>query len=623
MTIKAISLDKLVPSPNNVRFDAAKDGIAALAHSIDRLGLLNNLHVTRADNGTFAVIAGGRRLAALKHLVAERKIKKTMLVSCQVIDGQQATDVSFTENLMRLPMHEADQIMAFKKLADEGKATKEIALAYCITERHVKECLKLAAVSPRLLDAFRKDEMGVDELAAFTVSDDHTAQEQVWDELPDYNRQPRTIRRLLMKERMEADDPRVTFVGLAAYKKAGGCIVRDLFQPEHKGYLTEPAIIERLVAVKLEQAAAEHATKGWKSVEIVPVLTYESLDNYARLHPANRPLTAKQQARLDALSKQHDKLVEEHEDGEDEKALQRIDDLANKIDAITNGSHYWPDEVKARASVVVGIGQDGTLRVEEGLVPKDEYRAQKRAEDKAKSSAEGSPSSGLSKPIVEKLTMHKTSALRLKLQANEDAALELLVETLLRDTFYEDAAATCLEVTVTHDRLRKGGEDVAGSLAMRAMEARHEAIRSKLPENPGDLAAWLHALETTDQLKLLAYCVSLGVSAVQKPHMNGTEAELASANSVAEAVDLDMACYWTPTVASYFGSVPKKAVLDAVSEAVSADTANNLVKLKKGALDLEAEKRLEGVRWLPSVLRTKSGKPIADAPEIPVVLAAE
>jgi len=48
----------------------------------------------------------------------------------------------------------------------------------------VLQRLKLAAVSPRLLAVYRSGEMSLEQLMAFTISDDHGAQEAVWFERP-------------------------------------------------------------------------------------------------------------------------------------------------------------------------------------------------------------------------------------------------------------------------------------------------------------------------------------------------------------------------------------------------------------------------------------------------------
>ena len=64
-----------------------------------------------------------------------------------------------------------------------------------------------------------------------------------------------------------------------------------------------------------------------------------------------------------------------------------------------------------------------------------------------------------------------------------------------------------------------------------------------------------------------------------------------------------MADWWTATAENYFGRVSKPMILSAVTEATSAQAAENLAGLKKAELAAEAEKRLADKAWLPAMLR--------------------
>jgi ParB family chromosome partitioning protein len=75
----------------------------------------------------------------------------------------------------------------------------------------VKQRLKLAAVSPKLIGLYRDGEMSLEELTAFTVTDDHPKQERVWEELPNYQRDRRSILHALREGQVSADDRRAVF----------------------------------------------------------------------------------------------------------------------------------------------------------------------------------------------------------------------------------------------------------------------------------------------------------------------------------------------------------------------------------------------------------------------------
>jgi ParB family chromosome partitioning protein len=141
-------------------------------------------------------------------VLAEKAIAKNADIPCHVRDGEDAAEISLAENIVRLPMHPADQFAAFKVLADEGRGPEEIAARFGCSPATVRQRLRLASVSPALLDIYRADQMALDQLMAFTVSDDHGAQQKTWAELPAWNRHPDTIRRILTQAHVEARDRR-------------------------------------------------------------------------------------------------------------------------------------------------------------------------------------------------------------------------------------------------------------------------------------------------------------------------------------------------------------------------------------------------------------------------------
>ena len=73
--ITSIPLIKLVPSDANVRRTVTPDtALRELAASIAAHGLLQSLVVRKHRKGKYAVVAGGRRLAAQQLLAGEGKI---------------------------------------------------------------------------------------------------------------------------------------------------------------------------------------------------------------------------------------------------------------------------------------------------------------------------------------------------------------------------------------------------------------------------------------------------------------------------------------------------------------------------------------------------------------------
>ncbi len=188
--IREIPLSRLALAPENVRKtppDAQAD--ASLKASIAALGLLENLVVRPDDPGEddaerFAVVAGGRRLKAMQELVEDKVFDADHPVPCQVRSGDaDPAELSLAENVIRIAMHPADQVVAFSKLADAGQSVSAIAARFGASERTVEQRLRLGNAAPELLDAYRADEIDLEVLKAFAVTADRERQMAVWEQV--------------------------------------------------------------------------------------------------------------------------------------------------------------------------------------------------------------------------------------------------------------------------------------------------------------------------------------------------------------------------------------------------------------------------------------------------------
>jgi ParB family chromosome partitioning protein len=606
MKIRNIALDKLVPSPANVRRTGVKLGIEELAASIHAHGLLQNLQVREGKDGTFEVVAGGRRLKALRLLAKRKKIAKTAPIPCHVLDGEDAAEISLAENVVRLPMHPADQYEAFKAMADAGRGPEEIAARFGCSPAVVKQRLKLASVSPRLLAAYRAEEMNLDQLMAFTVSDDHAAQEAAWFEQPEWNRKPSNIRRALTAAHADADDPRAVFVGMKAYVKAGGTVLRDLFDTEHEGYLTDIALLDRLVTKKLEAEEKKLRAEGWKWVEIMPEIDHARLNGMASVDPEDLPIDEEREEESQRLAAEYDALVEEYGDDPPGNIAKQLQTLSNRIDELSTPELHWNQADMARAGVVIGINGTGRLAAVRGLVkPEDAPEAEPPSEDEGIASVPAAPKL-ISDRLVEDLTAQRTAALRTVLAGNADVALTATVHAMALPLFYGHVDhESCLVVRFDSPSLRGSAEGIEDGQAAKMLAECAAIWRERLPEEAEGLWDWLAKQKTATRLDLLAFCAGSAVNAVKKPHDRSDAPRLAHADRLAVALRLDMAQWWQPSAANYFARVSKTRILEAVTEAVSPSAAENLATMKKAALVDEAEQRLSGKGWLPPVLRSQ------------------
>src|SRR5258708_7933666 len=232
--------------------------------------------------------------------------------------------------------------------------------------------MRLGAVSPLLLQIYRDDGMNLEQLMAFTITDDHARQDRVWSELS-WNKGRDMIRRLLTEGQVPAHDRRALFVGCEAYAAAGGAIVRDLFDDACGGFLADPALLDRLVAERLDAAGQEIAAEGWRWIEVHPEFNYGLASGLRRVYPVAIPLSDDEQARLDALEAEYEALSIQH-DGEGaspeiEATFERVE---AEIDGLRGREAYRAEDV-TRGGAFVSLGHDGKLRIERGFMrPEDE-----------------------------------------------------------------------------------------------------------------------------------------------------------------------------------------------------------------------------------------------------------
>ena len=601
--ITNIPLNKLTAWKGNVRKTQNKASLDELAASIKAHGLQQNL-VVRKDGENFLVVAGGRRLKALQQLAKAGDIKATFAVPCRIMQTGDATEISLAENIMREDMHPADQFEAFRKLADKGEPAADIGARFGKSETHVMKLLKLSRVSPKILKAYRAGELALEDVMAFTVTDDHAAQERVFKSLGQW-REPREIRTALTENDIAGSDKRVKFVTLKAYENAGGKIRRDLFSDNDSGiYLEDADVLDALVIEALEKQAMPIRAEGWKWVEVRPDFGYQESADYKRIHAAPVPLPAAEQKQLDSLQEKYDALSDQWNDSDDEEPPPRLDALEKRIAEIEDRDGVWTPEQLAMAGAIVSIDHQGKARIERGLVRPEDMPKKQTAKSRTagNTDADEEQPAGLSAALAESLTAQKSAALGAWLMQRPDVALAALAHALILDIHdqYRDAdTESCLEVSGVRQSLHR----VEGSKAFCEREQADETWGDCLPGNPDDLWTWCLEQPQTVLLDVLAYCTACAVNTVCQKQDNPANGKFVSGDKLAKTLGLDMNAWFTPTAENYFNRVSKPQILAALTEARNQPPAPAWEKLKKSDLAKTAEREIAGSNWLPEILR--------------------
>lgn len=622
--------------------------IPELAASILRVGLLQNLVVILAADGErYELVAGGRRLAALKLLARKKRIASEYEVPCLLVADASARTVSLTENVQREAMHPADQFEAFAALVGEGRPVEDIAADFGVTPLVVQRRLKLANVSPRLMADYRIDAVTLDQMMALAITDDHAAQESAFYDAPEWQRSPSALRERVTVREIGAGHPLARFVGLGAYTAAGGGTRRDLFADDGGGvYFADAALLERLVREKLTALAEDVRAEGWAWVEAVPHLSHADRQAFQNAPKRRREPTAREARRIVSLQARigkTDAALETAYDVEDEdkaEALHRQRErLTKKLQAAEDALQGYAPDVRAVAGVIVTLDSDGDVLMHRGLLREAEAKALRTLErlrngkqgtedDQREDEDAGQPKvASVSDRLAQRLSAHRTAALRIEFARHPQVALAALVrdmvQAILRDG-YGGNFPIGVRLTV-RTRLETLAPDWSESPAAIALRELQQASAGRLPEDDADLFAVLLALPQDELVQLLAVCVASAVDVVTPRASQTTPGA-----GLAQAVGLDMAVWWKPTAESYFRHVSKAVILDAVRQFAPSHVAR-LSKLKKAEIANEAERLVEGTGWMPAFFKVEtpdgtepneSAELVSERPEEAQALAA-
>lgn len=614
MPMQLIPLNKLVVSPRNVRRKDRKADIEALAASIASRGLLQNLCVVATDGDRYEVDAGGRRHLALKLLAKTGMIAKDFPVPCNVVSREEGREVSLVENVHRVAMDAMDEVDAFAALVADGATADEVAQRFGVTRRHVDQRLALSGLSPKIKAAWKRGDITLEAARAFCLADDYGQQDAVFRSLSKPITHPSSVRARLMDGRVRASDRLAVFVGLEAYEAAGGKLLRDLFD-EESVFIDNPALLTKLAEDKLAGARAEWLTAGWNWVDLHLGEGRADRLSTTRLHPEWRDPTVEEQAELDRISGELEKLDADLDAGseEDDARWSQRDDLEAVYETVRQAARYWSDDIKQLAGVMLSIAHDGSIAVTEGLVRVED---EKRVAAFLKSRKEGkgdsedgvedtgqSPArvSALPKSVNKDLTLARTRAIRQNVSGDADVALALCVASLaLRCFHHTEMAGVALSAQV------RPIEDLP------ELEEARSLLETTLPDNAADMLDWALDLSRERLLSVLAVLVASSIDLTHEDTSSADLAKQARADQLAQHLDIDMRVFWTAGH-DYWLRLPKAALLAAAGDAPSMadrsarareDALKTLAKLRKDDLAGKVAGLLEGVGYLPEILLT-------------------
>ena len=116
--------------------------------------------------------------------------------------------------------------------------------------------------------------------------------------------------------------------------------------------------------------------------------------------------------------------------------------------------------------------------------------------------------------LIIELTAHRTLALRDALAENPAITFQAVLHNFVLTAFYRFASSgSCLEIGLRTPAFPAQAPGLRESVSAKAVEARHEGWKARLPKSEADLWEALTALDGTAQASLFAHCASFAVNA--------------------------------------------------------------------------------------------------------------
>ena len=176
--LREIRIEKIVPNKYQPRREFTEDKIKELAESIKQNGLLQSITVRDMGNGFYELIAGERRLRALKYL----EYPTTKAIVKELTNEQMAT-LALIENIQREELTPSEEAYAYQELLSINNLTQEeLAKSLGKTQATVANKLRLLKLCSKVVDAINSKRI-TERHGRAMVKLDPSAQEKILNQI--------------------------------------------------------------------------------------------------------------------------------------------------------------------------------------------------------------------------------------------------------------------------------------------------------------------------------------------------------------------------------------------------------------------------------------------------------
>ena len=409
--------------------------------------------------------------------------------------------------------------------------------------------------------------------------------------------------------------------------------------------MDDAALVRRLAIEKLEAKAAE-LRPGWAWAKAALDLEYGALAQYSRVRPQPAQVPAELAEEIERIEQRLGELEEIDPGGfTDDLAAEaeRLEERRAEIDEIVEGLAVYSDEDRARAGVIVTIGEHGEFRMLEGLIERSTVRGEEPrhdagdgngSDDEAWSPTEGEdddayaePSAprvspeqalrkqcGFSQLLVDDLKAHRHQITRAFLAGNFDVAFDLALYSLCAEIFDRYRfRPNPLDLRAIESAPRSSLNDLADTAADRLIEAHRGRLDLDwLTLPPAQSFAALAALSPAAKHCLFAWCIAACV----KPQLAIEDRADQAIEEAGQRLAIPFGDLRRPTAANYWGRVKKAHGLAVAGEILGPRWARDHADDKKvvlaaaletafdaqknaACISLDQASRDAAVAWLP------------------------